>query len=192
MTLSFDGDGQTPLSADDTEGLIPPWVATLGDLNEVERTNIGRARVRWLGRGRRPVSILDDQSLRRLHRDMFADVWRWAGRYRTRETSIGTDPLLIAVGVRELVGDAPYWLDQDTRSGVARFHHRLVRIHPFVNGNGRHGRLAADVLAVQAGVDVPRWMGERAEYLSALRHADATDDVGPLTDFMWPNAPSAV
>jgi len=92
-------------------------------------------------------ALLDDKYLRDLHRAMFGDVWAWAGSYRRLETSIGIDPARIAVGVRDLVADTKIWAEHEEPLCVAvRFHHRLVSIHPFPNGNGRHGRQAADYL----------------------------------------------
>nr|WP_114594931.1 mobile mystery protein B [Euzebya pacifica] len=183
MTLSFDGDGQTPLDAEDLEGLIPTWVTTRADLNEVEQANIAAARDRWMRR--RSPDMLDDHELRRLHTDMFCDVWRWAGRQRTRETNIGVEPSRIAVDLRTLVGDTRFWLETDANSAVARFHHRLVQIHVFPNGNGRHGRLAADLLAKTNGLPPPRWGSDRKAYLDPLRHADTTGDITPLRQHMW-------
>ena len=92
-------------------------------------------------------ALLDDKYLRDLHRAMFGDVWAWAGSYRRLQTSIGIDPARIAVGVRDLVADTKIWAEHEEPLCVAvRFHHRLVSIHPFPNGNGRHGRQAADYL----------------------------------------------
>jgi Fic-DOC domain mobile mystery protein B len=139
------GDGHTPLGDDDRHGLKLSYITTRGELNEAEQANILKAR-----QGRRPPTLealLDDKYLRDLHRAMFGDVWTWAGSYRRLETSIGIDPGQIGVCVRDLVADARVWAEHEAPLGVAvRFHHRLVWIHPFPNGNGRHGRQAADYL----------------------------------------------
>jgi Fic-DOC domain mobile mystery protein B len=87
-------------------------------------------------------TLLDDGYLRRLHAQTFGEVWEWAGRYRSRETNIGIDPRQIGVSVRALVKDAETWVDHETYEPdelAVRFHHRVVSIHPFPNGNGRHG-----------------------------------------------------
>jgi fido (protein-threonine AMPylation protein) len=56
-----------------------------------------------------------------------------------------------------------------------------VKIHPFRNGNGRHARMAADLLVTELGASRFSWGGEgyltaptdtRKTYLAALRHAD--------------------
>jgi Fic-DOC domain mobile mystery protein B len=124
---------------------------------------------------------------------MFGDVWTWAGSYRRLETSIGIDPGQTGVCVRDLVADARVWAEHEAPLGVAvRFHHRLVWIHPFPNGNGRHGRQAADYLmealaqppftwgAVGGAGDVE---GTRRRYLAALREADG-GNFWPLEDFV--------
>ena len=175
------GDGHTELTDDDRVGLIPSYIATRGDLFAAEERNISRALLR------RPPPIrrlLDDAYLRGLHRDMFGEVWEWAGRYRRRETNIGIDPRQIQVSVRTLVDDAIAWVDNETYEPdelAVRFHHRLVAIHPFPNGNGRHGRIAADYLVMALGCPRFSWGANldiqtedlRAAYRQALQRADA-------------------
>ena len=174
------GDGHTELSDEDREGLIPSYIATRGELFEAEQRNIAQATLR------RPPAVeelLDDAYLRRLHQAMFGQIWRWAGRYRTRETNIGIDPVEIAVAVRTLVDDTKAWIEFQTYDAdelAVRFHHRLVQIPAFPNGNGRHGRIAADYLITGlahdrfswgAGLDVGTDELRRA-YRSALQRAD--------------------
>lgn len=191
--LSYHGDGDTPVDPNEVSGLLPTWVATLADLNDAEARNIARARLRWERRRPGVQMLLSDLTLRRLHRDMFGDVWRWAGTYRRRELSIGMDPLRVAGATRELCLDAAFWFSPHPDAEridreLARFHHRLVVIHPFQNGNGRLGRYATDLLATATGAARPRWGGlspDRAAYLGALRHADDDpDDLGPLAAFL--------
>lgn len=184
------GDGHTPLGDDDRQGLKLSYVTTRGELNEAEQQNILRARQR-----RPPAleALLDDKYLRDLHRAMFGDVWAWAGRYRSLETSIGIDPTQIAVSVRGLVADARIWAEHEEPLSLAvRFHHRLVWIHPFPNGNGRHGRQAADYLMEALGQPPFTWgaasrtgdvEATRRRYLAALRKADG-GDFGLLEDFV--------
>lgn len=192
--FSFPGDGQTPLDPDEMVGLKPTWVATRSDLNEAEAANIAQARHRWLARPPAPDQLLDDLTLRRLHRDMFGDVWDWAGTYRATDRNIGLDPRQVSRSVRNLCDNARLWIDPDCSSDdLARFHHQLVAIHPFPNGNGRHARLATDLLAATTGHPPPTWGGDlkdiaalRAGYLDALRAADRDpEDLGRLVDFMW-------
>jgi Fic-DOC domain mobile mystery protein B len=172
-------DGQTVLDPDERVGLRQTWVSTRADLNSAEQENIRRA----LGRIGNPSAetILDDLWLTELHQRMFGDVWRWAGRYRRTLTNLGVEPGLIAPMVHDLVLDARAWPD-DAITTAARFHHRLVAIHPFVNGNGRLARAAATCLSrALAGPDLTWGMGlgdaivARRRYLDALRQADHGD-----------------
>jgi Fic-DOC domain mobile mystery protein B len=138
------GDGHTELSEEDRQYLIPTYIATRGDLFDAEQRNIARALLRS---SPTPGQLLEDYYLRGLHQAMFNEVWRWAGRYRLRETNIGIDPTSISVAVRALVDDATTSVDCETYESdeiAIRFHHRLVQIHAFPNGNGPHGRIAAD------------------------------------------------
>jgi Fic-DOC domain mobile mystery protein B len=125
---------------------------------------------------------------------MFRDTWRWAGTYRRTQKSIGVEAYRVATEVRNLLDDLTYWLEFNTYSPaetVARFHHRLVQVHPFANGNGRHARLATDLLCEREGWPISEWgacdfvqMSEtRSQYIKALRSADAYD-LGPLLAFM--------
>jgi len=175
-----DGDGHTELSEEDREGLIPSYIATRADLFDAEQRNITAA----LRRRAPSVDVLlDDKYLRDLHRAMFEDVWTWAGQCRIRETNIGIDPTQIAVAVRNLVDDARAWVEMETYEPdelASRFHHRLVQIHPFANGNGRHGRIAADYLLLSMDAPPFTWGRDlkvatddlRRRYRRALQRAD--------------------
>lgn len=191
--LFHTSDGNTPIDEDEAEGLRLSWVRTRGDLNEAEAANILEAR--RIIRSPSVDDVLDDLWLRRLHQRMFGDVWTWAGTYRRSGRNIGIDWTEIPVAVRVLVEDCRTWVAlDDTGVPVARFHHRLVAIHPFPNGNGRHSRAAADHLCRALGLRPPTWgartFGANAElreaYLRALRSADRDpDDLSPLVDFIW-------
>ena len=183
MTYLFapQGDGHTMLSEEDRVGLVLPEIATRGDLYGAEQRNIARALLLPPPTARR---LLDDRYLRGLHRAMFDQVWKWAGQYRLRETNIGIEPSGIAVAVRLLVQDVAAWIEYETYKPdeiCMRFHHRLVCIHPFPNGNGRHGRICADLLNAALGGEPFSWGidaglttgGLRQRYHGALRSADA-------------------
>lgn len=185
------GDGHTGLSEEDREGLLPSYIATRGDLFEAEQRNIADVMLR-----RRPAveKLLDDKYLRELHRAMFGNVWSWAGKYRTLGTNIGIDPSSIPTAVRNLVEDTKTWIDLETfplDELAARFHHRLVAIHPFPNGNGRHGRIATDFLGAAMGVEPFTWGQHldvdtdelRGRYVDALRTADR-NDISKLLEFV--------
>lgn len=183
-------EGQTKLDPDDEDGLRPTYITTRAELNEAEQAAIVAALAR------RPVPspdrLLDDAYLRRLHRDMFAPVWTWAGRYRMRETNIGVEPSEIALACRNLAADARIWVEtEEADLAAARFHHRLVQIHAYRNGNGRHARAATDLLLRGLEIDPFSWGANmridraaiRSRYLVALRHADSTGDVAHLLEF---------
>lgn len=192
-------EGATPLTAEESAGLIPTFVATRGDLNLVEQAGIAAARS-WAVRtpaARTTDLILDEQFVRHLHKRMYERVWRWAGTYRTSERNIGIDPIDIQVAVRDLVDNARHWVAPGTtwttpELACVRVHHQMVSIHPFANGNGRHARLFADLLALRLGLPQFTWGGadlnpvgpDRAAYLAALRRADRDpDDLDELAEF---------
>lgn len=190
-------DGATPLTPDDLVGLIPTYMHSLEELNGVERDNVTEAMIWAHGRHWTVDLLMVSEAMRQLHRRMFKDVWKWAGAYRLRETTIGVAPSQIAVQLRDLLEDVRVQVGEGEGLGwsrdeiAVRFHHRLVMIHPFPNGNGRHARLAADLLVVALGGKRFTWGGvdligegeARSRYLDALRCADKTFDYGPLMEF---------
>lgn len=177
------GDEHTELSEEDRLGLIPTQIATRGELFDAEQTNIGEAMLR-----RRPTvtRLLDDKYLRTLHKAMFDKVWKWAGQYRRTETNIGINPDEVPVAVRTLVDNAKAWVEYGAYEPdelSVRFHHRLVAIHPFPNGNGRLGRVAVDYLILALGRERFSWGANidvdtdelRSMYRQALKRADGGD-----------------
>lgn len=184
--------GATPLDPDELGGLIPNTVSTHGQLNAFEAGNI-EAALEWLDRARRQP-ILDDVFLRELHRRMFDRTWRWAGKYRRSEKNIGIAPERISVAVRELAENYRAQIEAKVAPAdeiAARFHHHLVWIHAFPNGNGRHARMATDLLLERLGVPRFTWGagdlvsdgGVRSAYISALRAAD-NNQFDPLFRFV--------
>ncbi len=164
-------------------GLKFRHVTTRGELNELEQANIQQGLL-WLGR-QRDGDILGDDFVRTLHKRLFGDVWEWAGIYRLRETNIGVDPAHIAVQLRMLLDNARVWAEIGVYTpleAAARFHHRMVEIHLFPNGNGRHARIAADLFlrryfdhpAIEwaSGFDLQADNARRDAYINALRRAD--------------------
>ena len=186
-------DAATPLDPDEAAGLIPAHIRTQAELNEWEQTNILAGQKWALARGNR-ADPLTEAFVRELHRRMFGGTWRWAGTFRTSDKNIGVDWRQVGVRLKDLLDDAHYWLEHGTDpidELAARFHHRLVSIHPFANGNGRHARLMADCLLARRGAAPFSWgRGDlmhagtaRDRYLAALRAADA-GDIGPLLEFV--------
>lgn len=179
-------EGATPLDPDEIEGLKFKHITTRGELDELEQANITQG-LRWLSR-RRGSDVLSDDFIRTLHKRLFGDVWAWAGSYRLREKNIGIDPFQITVQLRYLLDDALYWAENGTYEpfeAAARFHHRMVQIHPFPNGNGRHARIATDVYLEKhfthppiewaSGFDLQADNDRRTAYIAALRAADTGD-----------------
>jgi Fic-DOC domain mobile mystery protein B len=188
----FEGDDQanTPLPDEEREELIPSYITLRHELNEAEQVNLGAA-MHWANTRKR--DLLDPGYLRELHKKMFGDVWRWAGKYRTTARNIGVEAHRIPMDMQQAVDDARYWVEHSTHSPdeiAVRFSHRLVAIHPFRNGNGRFSRLVGDLLANQLGRPPFTWgranlvdAGKtRARYVEALRAADKHDIV-PLLSF---------
>ncbi len=179
--------GATPLDPDEAEDLIPAHITTQGQLNAWELANIVDGR-RWALNPRRRSGgeLLSEGFVRVLHERMFDKTWRWAGNYRATEKSIGAPPEQIAVRLHNLLEDVRAQIGFGTYAPdeiAARFHHRLVAVHPFPNGNGRHARLMTDLLLRQLGRDLFTWGAAdlaaegdvRRRYIDALRLADARD-----------------
>jgi Fic-DOC domain mobile mystery protein B len=174
----------TDLTPEERVGLIPTWIITRDDLNRAERANIAKG-LRWARRGR--FDVLDPDALMSLHKRMYGDVWRWAGKPRTSEKNIGRgDGWALQQHLHQLLGNIAAQVEHGGRDPdeiAIDFHHQLVAIHVFPNGNGRHARLAADLLAERLGRPVFTWgqtdlvdVGDaRAVYVAALRAADAGD-----------------
>lgn len=186
--------GQTPLDEEEKRGLIPNLI-TREDLNAFEQENILEAR-QWVMQ-KTTLSKLDvwtEKFLLNLHKRMFGHVWKWAGTFRKTNKNIGVDRLCIITELHQLLGDAQYWLEHQTYpiSDLAViFHHRLVKIHLFPNGNGRHARMCADVIVAKFNGEKLSWGGNsnlakpddlRTRYIAALRDADV-GDYQPLLAF---------
>lgn len=187
--------GATPIEAEDLEDLIPDTVTTQGDLNEWEARNIADARA-WLSRQRKWPDPLDYGFCLELHRHMFNNTWKWAGTLRQRETIVGVDPRQIPLLLPQALANANYQLSHATSASdmdqaAARLHHRVVQIHPFRNGNGRHARLLTDRVLRVHGASPFTWGRAnlisagpvRDTYIAALRAADG-GDVAPLYAFV--------
>ena len=187
-TIAATSDGNTPLYPEEIADLIPN-LATKEELNEWERENILLARERAVGDRTSAVDMASDEYVRK----MFDQTWKWAGKYRRTEKNIGVPFREIRERLMALFGDVRYWIENNTYSPdeiAVRFHHRLEFIHPFPNGNGRHGRLIADLLAMKLGRPAFSWGSDylvkegeaRNKYLEAVGAADS-GDIQPLLNF---------
>lgn len=185
--------GQTALDADELAQLIPRHITTQGQLNEWEQANIVEA-LKWLKRGRHPA-VLTEKFCRELHKRMFGKTWKWAGTFRQSDKNIGCDWRQVSTRLRQLLDNAEFWVQERVFPPdeiAVRFHHQLVLVHAFPNGNGRHSRLMTDSLLAQMGGPPFSW-GEGVDlvgvgdvrdlYLDALRAADA-GNITELTEFV--------
>lgn len=195
MSLNFiTTEGSTPLDVETLEQLLPSHITTMGQLNELEQLNIAKASLWALSRSRQ--NVLTTEFAKSLHKRMFGDVWKWAGKFRTRAVNIGNaDAHDIGVRLLQLFDDAQHWVEEKIYAPdviAVRLHHALTLIHPFPNGNGRHARLMTDVLLINmgeppftwgSGADLVHSDDVRARYLDALRAADNSYDYEPLLTF---------
>lgn len=179
-------EGATPLDPDEAEGLKIAHISTREELNRWEQENIAQA-YRWCERRRNKKNVVSEEFLIALHKQMLGKVWLWAGEFRRSDKNIGVDWRQIHIQLRQLVDDVNYWIEQETYSPeeiAVRFHHRLVQIHLFPNGNGRHARLATDRLLIDVfglepftwgNANIDRQGDVRSQYIQALRQADNHD-----------------
>ncbi len=187
-------DGATPLDPDEMEGLRFTHIQTRGQLDQLEQINV-QTGMKWLKKQKK-ADPFTEGFVCDLHKKLFGDVWSWAGSFRKTGKNIGCDAIYIGVELKKLLDDARYWVDNNTypaKELAARFHHRLVVIHPFPNGNGRHSRIMADAVLTIAMNDEPiDWAGghdlqsmsdHRKTYIAALRAADQ-GDYAPLLEFV--------
>ncbi len=185
--------GATPLDPDEAAGLIPIHITTQGDLNAWEQLNIVQGD-RWAARQNKR-ELLDEGFVRDLHRAMFNKTWRWAGIFRNSNKNIGVDWTQVSVKLRELLENTRYQIDRTVYEAdeiAVRFHHQLVWVHAFPNGNGRHARLMSDLLAMRLGRPRLSWGSDsstihsagqlREQYIAGLRAADQ-GHIGELLAF---------
>ena len=186
--------GATPITPADLQGLRVKHITLRGQLDELEQANIQNGLL-WLKK-QRSADLLSPEFVCKLHKKLFGEVWQWAGCFRKAGTNIGSEPYYIAIELRDLFDDARYWIENQTfepKEIAVRFHHRLVKIHPFPNGNGRHARIMADAILTHklgqpeidwaGGQDLQRSGDRRKLYIKALRAADR-GDFGALLAFV--------
>lgn len=186
--------GQTPLNKDEISGLKIKSITTQSELDELEQLNIEKA-IEWTINTRlKTERILTEKFVKDLHKKMYGDVWKWAGEFRKSDKNIGVQWAQIRVELKNTLDDAIYWIENNTYSSeeiAIRFKHRLVSIHCFPNGNGRHSRLMADIIMELVFKDkIFTWHQSnmvkadevRKKYIAALRNAD-NREIQQLIDF---------
>ena len=186
-------EGATPLDPSEAEGLRLTHITTRGELDRWEQDNILEAIV-WLD-ATKPTKILNETFIRKLHQKMFCNIWNWAGSFRRSDKNLGGPWHQIPIELKKLCDDARLWIEirsEPPDELAVCFHHRLVSIHPFPNGNGRHARLMTDLLLENllkrprftwGSHDLSKANIVRSKYISALHAADKLD-FQPLLDFV--------
>jgi len=187
-------DGQTPLDEEEKEGLKIKSISTQGELDEFEQLNIEKA-IEWtIHANLKPERILTEKFIKDLHKKMYDDVWKWAGEFRMTDKNIGINWTQIGIELKNLIDDTKYWIENKTFSPeeiAIRFKHRIVAIHCFPNGNGRHSRIMADIIIESIfGKEIFSWHKSnmvkadetRKAYIKALREAD-NGNISPLITF---------
>ena len=193
LILDYD-DGQTPLDEDEKDGLLIETISNRGELDEFEQQNIEKA-VEWtLQRKFKQENILTEAFMKEVHIKMYAGVWAWAGEFRKTNKNLGVDKLQIGIDLKALMDDTQYWIEHKTFEPdeiAVRFKHRIVSIHCFANGNGRHSRMMADIIIEHifkkpvftwGAANLGKQGDARSIYLKAVRAADAGNYV-PLIKF---------
>lgn len=189
-------NGATPLDPDELNGLIPDFIELQIELNMLEQENILSGK-NWALKYKK--EILNESFTRLLHKKMYGDVWSWAGTYRLTAKTIGIDSSQISTQVLNLMKDTETWIANQSYGWpelLARFHHKLVFIHPFSNGNGRYSRLHTELLADKYNQKIPTWGAKkskenlfnnttiRTEYIGSLKSADQKN-YAPLIRFLY-------
>jgi len=190
--IAFNKEGETPL--DDISGLLIKGITTRAELDVVEADNILEAYLNYTINPAQVTALnFDTKFLQQLHKEMFCKVWSWAGEFRTTQTSIGIEAVQIRQALYQLIDDLKFWQTSwHYEETAVRLHYSLVKIHPFLNGNGRWARLATDIWLLSIGKDVLEWGGNitdegksRSEYITALQEADSKG-YERLHKFMFP------
>jgi Fic-DOC domain mobile mystery protein B len=189
--ITFNKEGETPL--DDISGLKLKKIATRAELDDAEAQNILKAYIKYTLNPLVLKKMIFNLGLfLKLHKDMFGDVWSWAGKFRMTQTSIGVDAKTIHQHLYQLQDNLQYWEKEwNYQEGAVRLHHTLVKIHPFPNGNGRWARLVTDLWLLKMSYKPLSWGGNitqaseaRFTYIAALKEADQ-GNYGPLRSFMF-------
>lgn len=174
-----DRDGQTVLYEKERSGLQLKHLTNIRELDEAEQLNINEGLI-WLSQQKK-ADYLTEKFCKRLHKKLFGSVWNWAGKFRVSEKNIGIDYWKVAPELHKLFKDTEYWIEHQSYEWpelIARFHHRLVFIHPFPNGNGRFSRILTNYLCDRNQQHRPTWLSaldpaeRRKVYIDALRKAD--------------------
>jgi Fic-DOC domain mobile mystery protein B len=172
--------GETPI---DISGLKLKGIGSRSALNRFEAENIRKAVVKYLAvKPSRRAAPFTMAWATRLHKEMFGEVWRWAGKFRKENLNFGCAWHQVPLQLQALLGDLVFWEDGGSATLVqaVRLHHRAVQIHPFLNGNGRWARLLSNIWLIRHDHPLTEWpeetIGDRSvirdEYIAAIKSAD--------------------
>lgn len=187
-------EGQTPINEDEKADLLIKSITTQNELNEFEQFNIEKAVIWIMNTKFSKDEILAEQFIKKLHEKMYGNVWKWAGKFRKSDKNIGVDWMKIGVELKNLLDDTKYWIEKQTYPPdeiAIRFKHRIVSIHCFSNGNGRHSRLMADIIIESVfAKGIFSWHHSnmvkpdeiRKLYMAAIHEADS-GNIRPLIEF---------
>ncbi|CAC9528354.1 hypothetical protein [uncultured Gammaproteobacteria bacterium] len=140
----------------------------------------------WGGVPNKKSASLDTDFFLKLHKEMFGNVWDWAGKIRTVELNFGVKAYLVSTELKKLADDLNFWHENksfDVMEIATRLHHRVVVIHPFLNGNGRWSRMLANIYLKQNNLSPTKWNEDflakenihRSDYIQALKQTDNSD-----------------
>ena len=179
--------GQTPVDEDEKEGLLLNTISTRSELDEFEMQNIESA-IQWtLSKNFKQKEIFTEEFIRSVHKKMFGQVWYWAGDFRKTNKNLGVDKWEIGIETKKLLMDVIHWTENNIFSPdeiAIRFKHRIVSIHCFPNGNGRHSRLMADIIIENifklpvftwGARDTSGTESVKKKYINSLKDADLGD-----------------
>ena len=182
--------GETPIDPSD---LKIKSIRTRSELSEYEAKNILKATVKYLAAPpSQRLAPFDYSWLLQVHREMFNDVWTWAGEPRTEDLTIGIPWGMIGQELGGLILNIAEFstCEKELLDQAVTIHHKAVQIHPFKNGNGRWARMLANIWLRRNGKAAIEWpeaeVGKQAslirkEYISAILSANDSD-YRPLTE----------
>lgn len=157
-------------------------------LREVfEATNHSKAidLIYQLAQSKKPV---DEETVKQVHQVILANIDEEnAGKYRRVAVQISgeEEPLPLSSEVPAQMSALFNWLEKAPLNlkTIAKWHYDFVKIHPFVDGNGRTARLVVNLMLMQLGYPIQIIpIVRRREYISSLHSSRSFDDF--LTFFL--------
>jgi fido (protein-threonine AMPylation protein) len=195
MSLFFKTrEGQTPIDESIRKELKPKHVQDMPELYELESENIALG-ISWSKSTSK--SHLDYLTWLELHKHMLYDIWKFAGVIRMKELANPDFHMsfYIRPSLLDLERDLKTWIkfNHPPQEMMARFHERLLTIHPFLDGNGRWSRVLTEFMCERLGFDQPTWGSKtisadeerRNKYIAAVKKARHEGDHTDLMLIMW-------